>query len=396
MEDALVSVIMPVYNRVDTIKRAVDSVLSQTYSNIELIVVDDGSTDNTLSMIQSYADDRIRILCQEHSGANKARNYGIANAKGDYIAFQDSDDEWSLNKLEIQMAFMETNGYLACFSPYYLYEEGSIVVIPEDYRENEEYHKNLVNTLKSHNVAGTPTLLLKKEVISLLHGEVFDETLPRLQEYEMLIRLVQLTDIGYIEEPLVSAYRDADNISNKGLHLYEVAGRILKKHGDFLDIRSFLNFYVIEAAEFEKTSILSDGIKIMHDIVGTGLVDLRAEMITYLHSRLTQQNAVLKKLYQAASGSFYRRRFVVYGTGNVAAVFYKKVCRYGMKPDGFIVTAMGESVPEAIDGISVSTAEDYGLRDILVVICVSSKYHEDVLDNLTRLGYSDICIFNDL
>lgn len=67
-----------------------------------------------------------------------------------------------------------------------------------------------------------------------------------------------------------------------------------------------------------------------------------------------------------------------------------------MKPDGFIVTAMGESVPEAIDGISVSTAEDYGLRDILVVICVSSKYHEDVLDNLTRLGYSDICIFNDL
>lgn len=163
MEDALVSVIMPVYNRVDTIKRAVDSVLSQTYSNIELIVVDDGSTDNTLSMIQSYADDRIRILCQEHSGANKARNYGIANAKGDYIAFQDSDDEWSLNKLEIQMAFMETNGYLACFSPYYLYEEGSIVVIPEDYRENEEYHKNLVNTLKSHNVAGTPTLLLKKK-----------------------------------------------------------------------------------------------------------------------------------------------------------------------------------------------------------------------------------------
>lgn len=396
MAEELVSVVLPVYNREKTIKRAIDSVLCQTYVNLELLIVDDGSIDGTLAIVQSYTDDRIRIFCQQHGGANRARNVGISNAIGEYIAFQDSDDEWCRNKLDVQVKFMKTGGYMACFSPYYLHEEARVIIIPPDYRENGQYHNNLTDILKSHNVVGTPTLLLTKDVISLLQGGVFDETLPRLQEYEMLIRLVQLTDIGYIEEPLVNAYRDADNISNGGLKLYEAAGRILKKHGDFLDVRSFLDFYLIKAAEYEEISSLLEGTKVMQDIIGTEMADLKAQIITYLHSRLTHQNTILNKLYQAAIGSLRGRQFVIYGTGVVATDFYKIVCEQGIKPNGFLVTAIGDAVPENVDGIPVRIAEDYKLKDMLVIVCVSSIYQQDILDNLIKLGYSNICIYSDL
>ena len=396
MEDALVSVIMPVYNRVNTIKRAVDSVLSQTYSNIELIIVDDGSTDNTLSIIQSYADDRIRILSQEHGGANKARNYGIVNAKGDYIAFQDSDDEWCKNKLAIQVEFMQTKGYLACFSPYYLHEGERMYVVPGDYQTNKRYHNDLVSILKCHNVVGTPTLIFDKEVVSLLKGEVFDASLPRFQEYELLIRLVQMADIGYIEEPLVNAYRHEDNISKNRIGLYEAVGRILRKHEDFLDVRSFLDTYIIESIEYEKISELLEGIEILRSIAGTEPVDLNTEIIKYLHDRLRHRNLALEKLYQAKLASLLDKKFVIYGTGVVANEFYKMISRMGIKPDSFIVTSIGESEPKTVDDILVRTAEDYRSKDVLVMVCVSDKYQADILDNLIRLGYSDICIYNTL
>lgn len=395
MAEEFVSVVLPVYNREKTIKRAIDSVLAQTYASLELLVVDDGSTDSTLEIVQSYTDERLKLVCQEHGGANRARNTGVANAKGTHIAFQDSDDEWIPNKLEMQLAFMKTKGYLACFSPYYLHEKDKVLIIPQDYQDKERYQGRLADMLKSHNVVGTPTLILAKEAISLLHGEVFDETLPRLQEYEMLIRLVQLTDIGYMEIPLVNAHRDADNISNKGLHLYEAAGRILKKHGAFLDVRSFLDFYLVKTAEYEEISRLLEGIAVMQDIAGTCAGDLKAEVITYLHSRLTHQNTVLKKLFLAETGSLRRRKFVIYGTGAVAMDFYKKVCGQGIRPGGFIVTDIDGAVPETVDGNLVSAAEDYALRDILVVVCVSSRYQQDILNNLIRLGYSDICIYTN-
>lgn len=395
MGKEFVSVVLPVYNREKTIRRAIDSVLAQTYASLELLVVDDGSTDNTLKIVQSYSDERIKLICREHGGANKARNTGVANATGAYIAFQDSDDEWISNKLEMQLAFMKTKGYLACFSPYYLHDEDKVLIIPQDYQEKDRYQGRLADMLKSHNVVGTPTLILAKEAISLFHGEIFDETLPRLQEYEMLIRLVQLTDIGYMEIPLVNAYRNADNISNKGLDLYAAAGRILKKHGDFLDVRSFLDFYLVKKAEYEEISRLIEGTEVMQNIAGTYVGDLKAEVITYLHSRLTHQNTVLKKLFLAETGALRRRKFVIYGTGAVAMDFYKKVCGQGIRPDGFIVTDTGGAVPETIDGNLVSAAEDYVLRDILVVVCVSFRYQQDILDNLIRMGYSDICIYTN-
>ena len=114
----LVTVIIPVYNRAFTIRRAIDSVLDQSYKELELIIVDDCSLDNTVQIVKSYRDKRINLIClPKNCGANTARNTGLRAAKGEYIAFQDSDDEWFKEKLEIQIEYMEKTRKKVCYCP---------------------------------------------------------------------------------------------------------------------------------------------------------------------------------------------------------------------------------------------------------------------------------------
>ena len=102
----LISVIIPTFNRVEFISEAIDSVLSQTYSNFEIIVVDDGSTDNTKQLLTKYGS-RITYDFQENKGVSSARNKGLDIAKGEWIAFLDSDDIWLPEKLSLQMQDLE-------------------------------------------------------------------------------------------------------------------------------------------------------------------------------------------------------------------------------------------------------------------------------------------------
>lgn len=398
MAHDLVSVILPVYNRESTIKRAIDSVLSQTYANIELIVVDDASTDHTIDLVKSYEDSRIKLIClKERGGANRARNIGIENSEGKYIAFQDSDDEWRRNKLALQITFMQTEGFSVCFSPYYLHEKEKVRVIPVDYQSNESYHNGLKDILRYGNVVGTPTLVFDREVLFLLNGVVFDETLPRFQDYELMIRLSQIVNIGYIEEPLVDAYlcNTENNIAKNKLYFYEAVGKIFKKHQNFLDIDSFVKPQIIKNSENEEISALLQGIEIIQNIVGMELIDMRSEVITYLYDRLKYKDLILKKLFKAALSSLYDKKFIVYGAGAIANEFYGKISKSGIKPDSFVVTSLRENDSEEIDGIPVCAAEDYLQKDVLVVICAALENQKDILDNLFRCGYSNICIYYD-
>lgn len=103
-----VSVVIPTYDRAAVLPRAIDSVLGQTVEDLELLVVDDGSTDRAPDVVAGYADDRVRCLRHEQNrGASAARNSGIEAASGDYVAFLDSDDEWLAGKLETQLAVLE-------------------------------------------------------------------------------------------------------------------------------------------------------------------------------------------------------------------------------------------------------------------------------------------------
>src|SRR5262245_25465113 len=103
---ALVSVIVPTFNRADTIKRGIRSVQAQTFTDWELIVVDDGSTDNTVALIEG-CDPRLKLIRQENQGTAGARNAGLHASAGSYIAFLDSDDEWLPHHLELCVGFLE-------------------------------------------------------------------------------------------------------------------------------------------------------------------------------------------------------------------------------------------------------------------------------------------------
>jgi len=117
----LVSIIMPTYNCGRFIRESIDSVLSQTYTAWELLIVDDCSTDDTADIVSSYADARIHYMRNEHNmGAALTRNKALREAKGQYIAFLDSDDLWVPEKLEKQIAFMQHNKIVMSYSPYYV------------------------------------------------------------------------------------------------------------------------------------------------------------------------------------------------------------------------------------------------------------------------------------
>ena len=113
MSEPLASVIIPTYNRAELICKTINNIFQQTYSNLELIIVDDGSTDDTRSKLQRYGD-RIRVVTQNNSGPAVARNHGVRVARGEIIAFQDSDDLWKPTKLERQVALLQKDRSIPC------------------------------------------------------------------------------------------------------------------------------------------------------------------------------------------------------------------------------------------------------------------------------------------
>ena len=151
MVNDLVSIIMPSFNSARFIAESIESVLSQTYAQWELLITDDCSKDNSLEIINSYVaiDDRIKIFALNNNvGAASARNISLDKAKGRYIAFLDSDDIWEPHKLETQLSFMKTNGYEFTFSAYSIMANdgkltGKIVSVPPKITY-EQYLKNTI------------------------------------------------------------------------------------------------------------------------------------------------------------------------------------------------------------------------------------------------------------
>lgn len=168
--EPMVSVIMPMYNSARFIKEAIGSVVAQTYQNWELLIVDDGSTDGSIEIVERYAgnDSRIRLLINnDHTGLPSApRNYGIRNAKGQFIAFLDSDDLWLPYKLERQLSFFNSDNVAIVFSNYEkIDEEGNrenrVVVSPMRVTYHDMLYSNYIGNLTgiyNRKVTGTQYL----------------------------------------------------------------------------------------------------------------------------------------------------------------------------------------------------------------------------------------------
>ena len=226
-----ITVIIPTYNRGYIIRHSINSVLNQTYKNFELIIVDDGSTDDTKEVVSSIKDDRlIFIQHSKNKGANASRNTGIRNAKGKYIAFQDSDDIWVTNKLELQVKIMADSPYEigVVYSGLYLIKDGTKIYVP--YHRITKINGYLYPQLLKENFVGTQTMLIRKSCISKSH--LFDEQLSRLQDWDFVIRLSKNYKFVCINEPLVTVYRNFDSISNDKLALILSLEKIIEKYYD--------------------------------------------------------------------------------------------------------------------------------------------------------------------
>ena len=209
-ENELVSVVIPTYNRAQTIKRSIMSVLNQTYKNIEIIVVDDCSTDKTKDIIDEIKDDRVKYFkLEKNSGACVARNYGIEKSKGNYIAFQDSDDEWYENKLEIQMQKLlnSNNDLVFCSLNRVIEGKSNVTKIPE---EKIDCSKNFTHRLLLESCISTQTVLAKKYIFN---NEKFDPRLPRFQDWDLMIRISKKFKIDHIDIPLLNLYIQKDSIT---------------------------------------------------------------------------------------------------------------------------------------------------------------------------------------
>jgi len=229
-----VSVVIPTYNLAHLIGRAIRSVLDQTYQDFEIIVVDDGSTDNTEEVIRSLNDPRIHYIHHEKNrGGAAARNTGIKVAQGEYIAFQDSDDEWLPEKLEKQMQVFENAPAEVgvVYTGFWRMAHGKKIYVPSAKITRKE--GNIHNELLRGNFVGTPTAVIKNECFR--KAGLFDERLPRLQDWELFIRISKFYEFKCIDEPLVISYFTPDSISASQDALSNAHELILEKH--FQDFR---------------------------------------------------------------------------------------------------------------------------------------------------------------
>ena len=392
MENELVSVVIPTHNREDMIKRAIDSVLNQTYSNLEVIVVDDASTDNTEEIVNGYHDSRVRLICQKvRGGANKARNIGIKNSKGGYIAFQDSDDEWLPNKLECQMGLMETSKRQVCYCAYYHLAGEKRTIMPADYENSARYQNNLQTILKAGNVASTQTLVIKKDVLDLLQEPFFDENMPRLQDYDIVIRLIQICDFAYVNRPLVNVYASEQSITMDSKAMYDAAVRIIEKHSSFLDIYQFIGTVIESNILDDNPDQLIAGLNKIQENVNRSDIDCKDLMLKRMSGIIKFQNVLLLEQYTAAVENLTDGSFMIYGAGEIGQEVYRSLKKRGLKPSCFLVTKCKGT--EYIDNIPVVSVDDCKNRSEMVIVGVSEKYQTELAKNLRERKYKHFCIY---
>lgn len=231
LQEPKVSVILPTYNRAETLGRAIKSVLDQTFGDFELIIVDDGSTDNTAEVVNSFRDPRVRyVRLETNRGAAAARNMGIKLARGDYIAFQDSDDEWLPEKLAKQMkVFAHAPAEVGVvYTGFWRIEGSKRTYIPSATVRRKE--GNIHKELLKGNFVTTQAAVVKMECFD--RAGLLAEELPRLQDWELFIRLSKLYEFRCVDEPLLIAYFTPDSISANRAALITALQFIIDRHFD--------------------------------------------------------------------------------------------------------------------------------------------------------------------
>lgn len=246
----LVSVIVPAYNHEKYITDCLRSVVEQSYKNLELIVLNDGSTDTTEELIKLFIEENsltnIRFISKKNEGVCKTLNKGLEIAKGKYVAFLASDDMWEPKKLEIQVDFMERNDNIGLvFSDAWFQKFNEKTHIKwSDYKTNmDRYFKNGIQNadmyflLLTRPIIPALTVMVRKQIFDEIGG--FDEALV-YEDDDMWLRIALKYPLAYINEPLACYRMHDSNISNNALFMLKGMVQTIKKHFNIEPLRSQL------------------------------------------------------------------------------------------------------------------------------------------------------------
>ena len=274
-----VSVIIPTHNSAPTIGRALASVLSQSYQPFEIIVVDDGSGDDTVRIVEADPSPQIRVMrLTECAGAAGARNAGIEAASGELVAFLDADDAWHPAKLERQVALIQSSDryvFVACASEEF-------AVDGEDLGDTFRGRRPLSGPdgwkgLLACNTVATPTVLVWRRHLVELGG--FNRALEIGEDQDMWIRLALRGEIGYLPECLAYVYTRANSLSDRGFREH-IAVTLRMVEGHVAALRDRLTAAEIRAIRGERIGRIGRIACAESYIAGVGLV-LRAALLGY-------------------------------------------------------------------------------------------------------------------
>lgn len=266
-QSPFVSVIIPTYNRRHTLPASIDSVLMQTYENLELIIVDDGSDDGTEEYVRTIKDDRVKyVRTKSNKGPSAARNLGAGMAGGEYLAFHDSDDEWMPDKLEKQMAlFADKKAEIAMvYCEYTKYNGSDWLLVPTREIPFSKKQGDIFSYLLLQPLIGTPTMVVLKEEFLKIGG--FDESLLSYEDYEFTLRFSKEHRIGFVEEPLVKVNQSVNSVNKR------LAERICAQ------------FYMIS--------------EMLYDLKERGLLWIKLELVLREAVKLKCHNAYMEELYK--------------------------------------------------------------------------------------------------
>jgi len=252
MQGPFISVVIPTYNSADFIAKTLETVSLQTYNNYEVIVSDDGSTDNTVDVVKSfflkYPDREKKLLINKHEGPGAARNKGIEGASGDWISFLDSDDLWSHNKLESTVGYIHKNDDIDLVCHSLIVKDGS----KENLMDPSKYFNNKINPFLSmyrESCLYTSALTIKKDI--LYQAGLFDDKLLSAQDYDLWLRLglIDKIKMGFIENPLSQHIIREGNISSNVERRLECMLEISRKY--YVELKKVSRVPKIEKIKFE-------------------------------------------------------------------------------------------------------------------------------------------------
>lgn len=249
-----ISVIIPAFNRAGVLPRALDSVLGQSLAPDEIIVVDDGSTDQTASLLARYYP-QVTCLHQTNQGVSKARNSGVAHSQGEWLAFLDSDDEWLPNKLERQWdALQQRPDFRICHTEEIWIRNGKRV---NPMNKHAKYGGHIFERCLPLCAMSPSSIMIRRDLFEKSGG--FDEQLPVCEDYDLWLRICAVNPVLFIDRPLLKKYGGhPDQLSKKhwGMDRFRVLALEKIVQSGLLDDRQLV---AATATLLEKCEILANG-----------------------------------------------------------------------------------------------------------------------------------------